>query len=349
MSTAIDRFIRFSFFFSFVIALFSGLFSASAHAAKTPIGAKAVFVEGEVTILSVKDSSIHKVKIGTEFSEGDRVKTGSDGVVEIEFDTGDLIRVDRDTDMAIKALNRDEEGSTFSVFNLIVGRVKSAVSKLATSGSKFEYHTKAAICGVAGTPPFVVQFRKNQTFVDLLGKKGEPGKVYVRGFDPGQTLVNVFSGHRTTVRPGAPPLKPFAISPSRLRNLNRTIPFKSALKKKKEAPAPSDEKAPAREDEEKPAEKQAEKSADKQQDVSPDTKPPAPPPGGSVEEKMVINTLSRSVSVPRQTAPEKSRTVEGVESQTTQDQGIIGQKTQSGGESAPPVTSTTIDVIIDLK
>ena len=308
-----------------------------AWGAAGPIKATAVYVEGKVTVFSVTDSKVRTVVVGTAFREGDRVKTESNGVVEIEFDTKDLIRLDKNTDMTIKSLRRNEKGSTFSVFNLLVGRVKSAVSKLADKDSKFEYHTKAAICGVAGTPPFIVEFRKNQAFVDLLGKKGEEGAVYVRGFDPAKTLVTVFAGNRTTVQTGMPPLEPFPISTSRLRQLNKTMPFKI--------------KPPKERIKEKQGPKTGEKKEEKKPEEAPQppSEPPSKPGAPSVEEKMIINNLTRKVSVPRQTSPEQAKSVAGVENRTTQEQGIIGQKVESGGEIAPPVTTTTIDVIIDLK
>jgi len=69
----------------------------------------------------------------------------------------------------------------------------------------------------------------------------------------------------------------------------------------------------------------------------------------SIEEKMVINTLNKKVSKPRQTSPEQSQKVESVENQSTSTQGIIGQTVESTGDVEQPLGSATVDVIIDLK
>lgn len=203
------------------LALFS---AASALAA--PIGAKAVYVEGTVTVFSVVDKKTHPVKVGTEFAEGDKVTTAAASELEIEFDTGDLIRLDENTEMTIKSLSRSGEGSTSSIFGMALGRVKASVSKLADGKSKFEFHTKTAICGVAGTPPFVVEATEDQTNVDLLGEPGAPGKVYVQGATgPGQKVVFLTALTRTIVRMGENPLDPFPVTPERLRTLKKLLRF----------------------------------------------------------------------------------------------------------------------------
>lgn len=346
-------------FFLFSIFTLVLSFASPVLAASTPIIAEAVYVEGKVMVISAAGSGESEVSVGMVFHEGDRIRTAADGIVEIEFDTGDLMRVDRDTDMVIKSLSRDEKGATSSVFGLMVGRVKASVTKLSTPDSKFEYHTKAAICGVAGTPPFVVEHRARRTFVDLLGRAGEKGRVYVRGFDPAATIVNLTAGSRTAVTPGAPPLKPFPISPARMRNLNRTIPFKTTPKKErppaekpKPAPkAPGEEKKeePEAPPEEKPV-KEPEKTPEGAEAPAPPEPPsPPPPPPQDAAESMAINNMNRSVSIPKQIAPDKVGTDEGVEGQNTGEQGIVEQKTKSGGEAAPPISKTTFDIIIDLK
>ncbi|MGK7345654.1 MAG: FecR family protein [Candidatus Nitrospinota bacterium M3_3B_026] len=346
------------FFSVFVFALVLSVGSPT-FASSTPIIAEAVYVEGKVMVISAADSRESEVSIGMVFSEGDRIRTAADGIIEIEFDTGDLMRVDRDTDMVIKSLSRDEKGATSSVFGLMVGRVKASVTKLTTPDSKFEYHTKAAICGVAGTPPFVVEHKKERTSIDLLGRAGEKGQVYVRGFDPAATVVNLTAGRRTAVTPGAPPLKPFPISPARLRNLNRTIPFKTTPKKErppaeKPKPAPKAPEEEKKEEPEAPPEEKPGKEPEKAQEKAgapapPEPSSPPPPPPQDAAESMAINNMTRSVSIPKQIAPDKVGTDEGVEGQNTGEQGIVEQKTKSGGEAAPPVSKTTFDIIIDLR
>jgi len=119
----------------------------------------------------------------------------------------------------------NDKGSTTSIFGLLVGRVKSSVKKLLDKDSKFEYQTKAALAGVAGTPPWFFSFIGGLAEVDLTGDQGDPGSVYVEGSDPNQSRVSLFPGFRTTVGFGGAPSNPFQISGERLRQFNRTMPF----------------------------------------------------------------------------------------------------------------------------
>jgi hypothetical protein len=206
-----------------VLALCALFLSGQAIAA--PIGAKATYVSGDVSAFHLGETKSVPVVKGSTFAEGDKIKTSADGVVEVQMDNGNLIRLDKNGELIIKSLNRDESGSTFSIFGLTFGRVKSAVSKLVSNESKFEYHTKAAICGVGGTPPFVVEADADNTHVDLLGDPGDAGLVYVAGFDPDKKRVLLKPMTRTTVRAGEAPLDPFGIDDERLNFLNRVIPF----------------------------------------------------------------------------------------------------------------------------
>lgn len=308
--------------------------TASGFAATTPIGAKAVHVQGDARVISVKTAKESKITVGSIVEEGDRIKTSRNGVVEVEFDNGDLIRIDVDTDMTIRSLHRDDSGSSFSIFNLVLGRVKSAVSKLVTADSKFEYHTKAAICGVGGTPPFIVEFRADKVSVDLLGKPGDAGFVYVQGFDPSKTLVTLMAGTNTTAMFGKAPIQPAPISPARIQLLNRTIPFSTKTKEREGVEGkgePAEEK------------KKDDKGAGGSKDVG-----QAGPGSGNIGEKLVTTTLTNNLSVPRQVDATKANSLAGVNAQTTSQQGAVGTETQSGSGSGantpPPIATFNINV-----
>jgi len=219
-----------SMFSKTVFAVFFIVMTAVNAMADTPIKATAKYVEGDVIVTQKATGKSLKVVKGSTFAEGDKIVTSKTGIVEIETDTGALIRVDRGSDMTIKSLHKNPRGSSFSIFGLSLGRVKSAVTKLASSESKFEYHTKAAIAGVGGTPPFVVETDGNTTNIDLLGQQGDHGNVYVIGGDPSQTTVVLTAVFRTTVRPGEPPLNPFPVDPTRYNYLNEVIPFSVEIK-----------------------------------------------------------------------------------------------------------------------
>ncbi|VAX16443.1 hypothetical protein MNBD_NITROSPINAE04-883 [hydrothermal vent metagenome] len=305
------------------IAVVSGLLTAAflfmappSSFAATPIGAKAVYVEGAAHVISVKDKSRRRVELDSTFTEGDRVTTEADGIVEIEFDTGDLVRVDKDTEMVVRSLKRDESGSAFSIFNLVIGRVKSAVGKLATKDSKFEYHTKTAIAGVAGTPPWVIRFHEDVTEIDLLGKEGDKGFVYVQGLDPKKTLVTLSPGTRTIVRLGMAPLKPFPIEPDRIEMLMRTIPFsvKHNISRRK-----------------------VEKSRRKVEKELMERL-------GSTGQQLVTSTISNSISTLRQIKPGTVKSVDSTNTQSTSGQGAVGQYDQTGGASSPQPAKIKIKI-----
>jgi hypothetical protein len=302
--------------------------ASGAFAATSPIGAKAVHVEGDSRVISAKTAKESRISVGSIIEEGDRIRTSRNGIVEVEFDNGNLIRVDVDSDMTIRALNRDEKGSTFSIFNLVLGRVKSAVSKLTTADSKFEYHTKAAICGVGGTPPFVVEFRDDRINIDLLGKPGDMGHVYVQAFDPAKTMVTLLAGTHTAARFGQPPIQPAPIPPDRLQMLNRTIPFSSKIREGGGGDRTHGGSGERREGTGEPG--------------------GVGGAGGSIGERLVATTLTNNLSIPRQTGAANAQTLTGMNALTSSQQGAVGTETQSGGgtgsNSPPPVATFNLNV-----
>ena len=331
----------------------------SAFAENSVIGAKAVFVQGTVHVIHKGDKHRVRVRLGKVIKEGDRIITSRTGVLEIRFDNNDLIRIDRNTNMVVNSLYRENDGSTFSVFNLLFGRVKSAVSKLASSRSKFEYHTKAAIAGVAGTPPFVVAYEKGKMEVDLLGKEGEHGAVFVKGFDPNETLVTVLSNTRTTVTFGSPPLKPFPVSLQRLRRLQRAMPFKTKTgggEQEKSEPGKSlsgGEDEDEGEEEKNENEAQEETSSDEQpEEDKSDSEEPAEggagddsgEPSGSNETSgassattgVALDMASQTVTTTVKPSPEDASSLQGINSQTSSEQGTVGEV---GGGGEPPAAA----------
>lgn len=340
-------------------------------AASTPIGAEAIYVEGKVTVLSIKDARETTVSVGSSFIAGDKIVTSSNGVVEMKFDNGNIMRVDHGTELSVKSLHRDGDGSTFSVFHLWAGRVKAAVSRLASSTSKFEYHTKGAIAGVSGTPPFVVGYepKLNITEVDLLGKKGEPGKVYVQGFDPGKTLVEVFANTRTSVKEGLPPMKPIEISPQRLQQLNKAIPFsKRAEEERNKKEKESREKTT---EEKKKEEKKEEKKDDAKGDKYSGDESSGEAGGkdssgdkfssssggadsssnggtgsasGSIPNQIVLDMASQVVTITVKPNPSDVGGVSAANKQTSSEQGTVGE---IGGSSEPPPAAALYK--IDIK
>lgn len=354
------------------LALLVVFLASAAHGA--PIDAVVVHLEGDAFVISSVKGGRVSLTMGDHVYEGDRISALAGASVEIKFDTGSVIKIGEKTDMVVKSLRRNDSGSTFSIFGLLAGRVKSAVGKLFGGDSKFEYHTKAAVAGVAGTPPFVVEFDPvgNRMGVDLLGKQGQSGAVFVQGFDPAATLINLGPGARTFITPGAPPAPPSPISSQRFRRLNQGMPFvsnptlnkattgetttDSALKQGAPLVEPEPEE---KKEEPKPEEKGEEPPVEEPQAGEPPVEEPKAeePKAGSgvqggdatLEENLVINNIQRKISKPRQVAPDQVNTTEALENVGTKEQGIIEQNSQGTGDNAPPPSTVTVDIRINLK
>ncbi len=278
--------------------------------AATPIGAKVIFVRGKAEVVRKVDGVTHPLVLGDDVAAGDTIVTGRDGEVEIRFDNNDQIKIDRRTRLKVQSLHRDDKGSTFSIFGLMFGRVKSAVNKLLNNDSRFEYQTKAAVAGVAGTPPWVIGFdvETEVTEVDLLGTQGEEGAVSVQGVDGNQSRVLVMPGMRTVIRPGGAPQSPFRISPARLRSLNN-FRFRVPPQPKVAPPTPTPE--PAKKDEE-------------QKTTSPT--------------KDILKTqAAHTVSKPSKLAPTSEKNAGDFNANTSSQQGTVGEV---GGQNEAPLPAT---------
>lgn len=85
-----------------ISALFAIVFTTSTYAENKPIVAKAIVVEGAVTVFLVGEKFGRRVTVGSSFADGDRIVTGKDSSVVIEFVTGSRIRVDQSSEMILR-------------------------------------------------------------------------------------------------------------------------------------------------------------------------------------------------------------------------------------------------------
>lgn len=206
-------------------------------------GGNVVEVEGNVTVTS-RGGDKKTVVDGFRIKPGDTVETASASFAEIHFDDGNVTVMDENSRLTIKTLSTSKGKGKQSVIGLSFGKIKNSVVKLVRKKSKFEVHTKSSVMGVTGTPPWVVGAFPSKTGgkfvteVDLLGKPGDKGGVFVRGSDPKSPEVILKAGTRTIVEMGMPPVSPFAIDMGRFQNLNTLMPLrtlKGAIERKKSA------------------------------------------------------------------------------------------------------------------
>ncbi|MDH5509278.1 MAG: FecR domain-containing protein [Nitrospinota bacterium] len=209
-----------------------------------PMAAKAVRVTGGVSYISFQDRGEYDVKVGTGMAEGDRIKTGPGGFVEIRFDNGNRIQLSENTDMTIRSSRMESGGGFTSVFGLALGKVRSLVSRFSPGSSKFEYHTKTAVAGVAGTD-FVTEVPEpdittvavlppgmedednpmNMQGSAICGRPELQGKskVYVQGRDDSQTMIHLTSCLMTIVGDRRAPAQPTIIPDDMLFKIRNTF------------------------------------------------------------------------------------------------------------------------------
>ncbi|MBI5177804.1 MAG: FecR domain-containing protein [Nitrospinae bacterium] len=262
--------IRWTFFPVIFAILLLPLFPPDASAES--FGAEIADLSGTVNVTAKAGAVKVAASKGLKLAPGDMVETAKGGEAEIMYDDGNLTRLDENSRMTIERLAMVEGGGRETVLKLEMGQIKNAVSKLVNKRSKFEVHTKSAVAGVTGTPPWVVglagKLENPSTEVDLLGDAGEPGEVFVEGKGGlGRQVLN--SGTRSVVPPGSPPLSPFKISSDRMEMLKHKMQFKTPEGLRKQKRQDLDKKSGVEQPSEKAPEQPKEASA---------PTPPAPAP-----------------------------------------------------------------------
>ncbi|MDH4183641.1 MAG: FecR family protein [Nitrospinota bacterium] len=212
-----------------------------------PMAATAVKVSGAPSYVMASDGKTYPISSGTKFAEGDTVKTGAGEMVTIEFENGNRIILSERTELTIKASRLEPDGGFTSIFGLALGRARSLVSKFTPGASKFEYQTKTAVAGVAGTDFITEVPDPDVTMVAVLPPgledgeipdSPEPGamicsrpelqgksRVYVQGTDSAKTTVNLTSCFMTTVSANRAPAQPTIIPDDMLFNMRKLGPM----------------------------------------------------------------------------------------------------------------------------
>ena len=116
-----------------------------------PLTATITNVEGSAMIQDHKTAGTIPANVGMEISEGDRIITGTDGIVEITFVDDSKTRVAPETRMDIRSLYSTADGAETTVLNVDNGKVWNAVSSLVEKNSRFEVNTPSSVAGVRGT------------------------------------------------------------------------------------------------------------------------------------------------------------------------------------------------------
>ena len=101
---------------------------------------------------------------GELLGAGDAIRTGADGRAVLTYFEGSSVTVEPSTQIVIEAANTASDGSTVVAMSQAFGRTWHVVTKLITSGSKYEVRTPASTASVRGTA-FTVDVDASSTVV----------------------------------------------------------------------------------------------------------------------------------------------------------------------------------------
>lgn len=318
--------------------------------------AEIVDLDGKVTVTQKAAGKETPAQKGMKLVPGDVLKTAADAEAELLYEDGNVTRVGEETTLTIKELSIADDKSRKTVLDLAAGQVKNSVSKLVSKTSSFEVHTKSAVAGVTGTPPWVVKAiggkagGAQRTEVDLI--TGTSGQVFVKGIDPAAPKVFLTPGTRTIVPFDNPPVRPFAISPDRLAQLQKAMPIttppETMQQKRQELDIKTGtgaEPAPATGEPSSAAPGPAPEEA-----VSTDTKPA--PAAGSVGQPplapvdTMLDHVAKNISITTFTPPADSTTGENSEQQGVQAGNITTTQTAT---QMPATTKVHIQLNLQTK
>ena len=176
--------------------------------------ARVVFVKGNVTASRTGDdttqtntdqSAIITIERDMEVLSGDKILTGSDGYVSIEFSSGSVVNMQPDTEALLSRLNcLPGDDSCIIEIKTIKGKVTSNVERRDDQPVDFRINTPYASAAVRGT---VFDIHAG----NALRIGVTEGSVEVTASDQ---LVDLESGFGSVVEKGQPPSPPVALLPA---------------------------------------------------------------------------------------------------------------------------------------
>jgi hypothetical protein len=185
-----------------------------------------------------RDGPSMPLAVGATLSEGDRISTGNNTFVTLEFADGSHVSVSQDSSVELGVLRKTAlTGTTERVINLRKGEVDSEVTHAPTRDDRFQIRSPSVVAGVRGT-----RFRVNYlpdgkaTTVEVLD--GTVGVDALAATHSALQLVPARFGSVThgEVRAGAPVAlikAPVLVDPGKLQDANDLafdlVPLPAAL------------------------------------------------------------------------------------------------------------------------
>jgi len=122
------------------------MWALTAGAAQGTLG-KLTAAQGQV-FLRPAGGDEAPAKAGVDLASGTIVRTGADGVAEVTFADGSLLKLQRSSSAQLSPLKRQKEKTSVLLF---FGRLWSKVSPSKSGETSYEVSTPNAVCGVRGT------------------------------------------------------------------------------------------------------------------------------------------------------------------------------------------------------
>jgi tetratricopeptide (TPR) repeat protein len=139
-----------------------------------------------------------------DVNEGDRIKTGSDGRIELSLQDGSRLNMGNNTEMEITRFLVDKDKRNGTIF-VVRGKLRAAIAKF-LGRTDMRVKTPTAVAGIKGTDFIVMNEGKANVFF------GQEGSVDVRGKD--RESVALSANTMTENTQGHAPISPVKVEPN---------------------------------------------------------------------------------------------------------------------------------------
>lgn len=141
-------------------------------------------VQSAIGNVIIKSANSERVPvIGEEIKQGDRIITSKRSIIDIQYRTNGVLRINENSNVEI-ALLLSSNGVEHSKLNMPEGKIFVTISKL-TKDSKFEVSTNTTVAAIRGTS-FRVTAGKKESKIDVLA-----GKIKVNPVKDGQVVEKI--------------------------------------------------------------------------------------------------------------------------------------------------------------
>lgn len=169
-----------------------------------PIEGTVRFLRGDAEIQQQEGSDWRRLLLNDRIREGDKVKTGGDSTLEVQFENGDILNQRADT--IVNVMRARKKGNVFfHQFFLKAGKTVTNIQKATGRESRFTIDTPAAVCAARGT-----EFRTSVDASEVTRSEVLDGMIDVEAVAQSITVVE---GEGTLVKKGEPPQIPRKLLP----------------------------------------------------------------------------------------------------------------------------------------